>query len=91
MSTAPHQNGAFTVPEGFQLLCTCPSYFALDLIGTNLTMNGVDAVWHYPDLSLLSEQPAEQPSLYVRAEQADQANAVIASLDLTDFTDHHGL
>jgi hypothetical protein len=91
MAIEPPQNGTFTVPEGFRLLCTCPSYFALDLVGKNITMNGVDAVWHYPDLSPFTEQPAELPSLYVRAEQADQANAVIASLDLTDFTDHHGL
>jgi len=91
MASQNQAEGAFTIPEGYRFFCSCPSYFAMDLVGTNLTMNGIEAVWNYPEQFDHSEQAAELPSLYVRADQAARAGEVLASLDLTDFTDHHGI
>ncbi|NUN71157.1 MAG: hypothetical protein HUU02_15760 [Bacteroidetes bacterium] len=91
MQDGRNTDSGFTVPEGYRAFCTCPTYFALDLIGTNLSMNGIDAVWHYPDLFDPAVQPTEQPSLFVRQEQSERASELLASLDLIDFTDHHGI
>ncbi|MCK9408737.1 MAG: hypothetical protein WCX28_10315 [Bacteriovoracaceae bacterium] len=76
-----------TVPAGYLPLLSTATYFEMDLVGKNLHMNGIDAVWYYPDLN---EQPTERPSLFVRSEHKDHACAVIDSLDLTDFITYHG-
>jgi hypothetical protein len=76
-----------SIPEGFLLFLFTSTFFAMDLVGKNLQMNGVDAVWFYPDLN---ELPEDRPSLYVRADQKEQALTVISSLDLTDFITYHG-
>jgi hypothetical protein len=76
-----------SIPEGYLPLLSSTNYFEMDLVGKNLQMNGIDAVWSYPDLT---EQPAERPSLFVRSGQQEQAQAVISSLDLTDFIEYHG-
>jgi hypothetical protein len=91
--TLPHEhamNGSTadnTIPEGYLPLLFTATYFDMDLVGRNLQMNGVDAVWHYPDLN---ELPADRPSLYVRADHMEHAVSVISSLDLTDFIIYHG-
>lgn len=76
-----------SIPEGYLPLLSSANYFEMDLVGKNLQMNGIDALWSYPDLT---EQPAERPSLYVHSGQHKQAQAVITSLDLTDFIEYHG-
>lgn len=85
-----HTNDAVqsqTIPEGYLLLFSTETMFDLDLVRTNLAMNGIDVQWSYPELWQL---PADRPSLFVRPEQQEQALAVIASLDLSDFIIHHG-
>lgn len=76
-----------TITVGYVPLLFTATYFDMDLVGRNLQMNGVDAVWHYPDLN---ELPADHPSLYVRADHREHAMSVISSLDLTDFILYHG-
>lgn len=75
------------IPQGFERFLSTESFFAMDLVGKNLQMNGVDAHWTYPDLT---EEPASVPELYIRTEQKEQALTVIASLDLSDFIRYHG-
>jgi hypothetical protein len=87
MTTQHNEITGTAVPEGYHPLLTTATFFEMDLIGKNLLMNGIDAVWNYPDQA---EQPAERPSLFVRTGQQEQAQAVIVSLDLTDFITYHG-
>lgn len=75
------------IPEGYLHLLSTETFFDLDLLRINLSMNGIDVQWWYPELL---QQPSDQPCIFVRPEQQEQALAVIASLDLTDFTLHHG-
>jgi hypothetical protein len=75
------------MPQGYERFLSAESYFAMDLVGKNLQMNGVDAHWTYPDLT---DEPSSVPELYIRSEQKEQALTVIASLDLSDFIRYHG-
>lgn len=79
--------GPSSVPEGYVLLVTTPDIFSMDLVGKNLRMNSIQAQWSVPDPV---DHPEEQPSLFVKAEQKEQAMAVLASLDLIDFTTLNG-
>jgi hypothetical protein len=85
-----HSNGTegpSSVPEGYVLLVTTPDIFSMDLVGKNLRMNSIEALWSAPDPV---DHPSEQPSLFVKAEQKEQAMAVLTSLDLIDFTTLNG-
>lgn len=79
---------ALAVPDGYAVLLATGTFPAMDLVGKNLTMNGIDAVWTFPDLH---EQPDARPLLFVRHGQQEQALAILANLDLTDFTSNYGL
>ncbi len=69
--------------DGYVFLLSTPTMFEMDLIGKNLHMNGVDALWFYPDTI---DVPNELPSLFVKTEQKENALSILASLDLLDFT-----
>lgn len=58
----------------------------MDLVGKNLKMNGIEAVWFYPDPV---DHPEEIPELFVPVGQQEQARSVLASLDLADFISYH--
>ncbi len=68
--------------EGYAFLLSTPTVFAMDLIGKNLQMNGIDALWFYPELM---DDHNEIPSLYVKSGQQEHANSILASIDLLDF------
>ncbi|MFA6456442.1 MAG: hypothetical protein WCW40_06420 [Bacteroidota bacterium] len=72
--------------DGYLRLLTTPTMFDMDLVGKNLRMNGVDALWFYPDPV---DQSEELPVLFVPVGQKEQAHSVLASLDLTDFFSYH--
>ncbi len=74
-------------PKGFVHLLYTPTIFAMDLIGKNLQMNGIDAQWNYPDPIDAEHEPA---ILFVKIGQQEQALLILTSLDLLDFTIHHG-
>ena len=69
-------------PKGFVHLLYTPTIFAMDLIGKNLQMNGIDAQWNYPDPIDAEHEPA---ILFVKIEQQEQALSILISLDLLDF------
>jgi hypothetical protein len=71
------------VLDGYIQILTTPTIFEMDLVGKNLQMNGIEAVWFYPDTDELS-------SLFVRHNQKENALSILSSLDLTDFTTHNG-
>jgi len=73
--------------DGYTHMLSTPTIFAMDLVGKNLQMNGVDAVWFYSDPI---EGMDELSSLYVKTEQKENALSILTSLDLTDFTTSHG-
>lgn len=68
--------------EGYAFLLSTPTVFAMDLVGKNLQMNGIDALWFYPESI---DNINEMPSLYVKSGQQEHANSILASLDLLDF------
>ncbi|MFZ4620270.1 MAG: hypothetical protein ACOYNS_06915 [Bacteroidota bacterium] len=74
-------------PEGYVHLVSTANIFDMDLVAKNLQMNGIDAVWSNPDPV---EQPEDPSLLFVKAEQKEQAVAVLTSLDLNDFTIPNG-
>lgn len=74
-------------PEGYIQLLSTANIFGMDLVGKNLQMNGIDALWFYPDPV---ELPDGYSTLFVKAEQKEQAAAMLASLDLNDFTLNNG-
>lgn len=80
-------NVPLSPPAGYILLVTTPDIFSMDLVSKNLRMNSIDAVWSVPDPV---DHPEELPTLFVKAEQQEQAFALLASLDLIDFTTIHG-
>ncbi len=69
-------------PKGFVHLLSTPTIFAMDLIGKNLQMNGIDAQWNYPDPIDAEHEPV---ILFVKIEQQEQALSILISLDLLDF------
>ncbi len=73
--------------EGYHQLLSTSTIFEMDLVGKNLHMNGIDAVWFYHDPV---ENPDEISSLFVRNDQKENALSLLTSLDLTDFTTHNG-
>lgn len=74
-------------PNGFVFLLSTSTIFAMDLIGKNLQMNGIDAQWNYADVSDTEHEPSR---LFVKMGQHEQALSILTSLDLLDFTIHHG-
>ncbi len=74
-------------PKGFIYLLSTPTIFAMDLIGKNLQMNGIEIQWNYPDIINAENEPA---ILFVKLEQQAQTLSILASLDLLDFTINHG-
>jgi hypothetical protein len=73
-------------PKGFVHLLSTSTIFAMDLIGKNLQLNGIEAQWNYPDAVDTDTEPA---ILFVKIEQQEQALSILASLDLLDFTIHN--
>jgi len=74
------------IPDGFVHLLSTSTIFAMDLIGKNLNMNGVDALWTYSDMI---DAEHELSILFVKVEQQENALSILTSLDLLDFTIHH--
>ncbi len=74
-------------PDGYILLLSTPNIFGMDLVAKNLQMNGIDAVCFYPDPVELRDGAS---TLFVKAEQKEQASVMLASLDLIDFTITNG-
>ncbi len=70
------------IPKGFVHLLSTSTIFAMDLIGKNLQMNGIDAQWNYPDPIDAEHEPV---ILFVKIEQQEQALSILISLDLLDF------
>lgn len=90
MNKQPDITNGITHPknlDGYIQLLTTPTIFEMDLIGKNLQMNGIDAIWFYPDAL---ELPSEISSLFVKSDQKEKALSILASLDLTDFITYHG-
>ncbi len=73
-------------PKGFVRLLSTSTIFAMDLIGKNLQLNGIEAQWNYPD-SIETEY--ESATLFVKIEQQEQALSILTSLDLLDFTTYN--
>ncbi len=72
--------------EGYTLLSTSRSLFELDLLVKNLSMNGISVRRRDPDPT----EPSDSlPALLVRTGQVEQALALIASMELTDFMEQH--
>ena len=69
--------------EGFSKLLSAQSIFAMDLIGKNLQLNGIDVQLTFPDPI---ENSNEMPSLMVKNGQTEKALSILTSLDLLDFT-----
>lgn len=74
-------------PEGYTQILSTPTIFAMDLVGKNLQMNGIDAVWFYPDPI---EDGEGKSMLFVKTDQQENARSVLDSLDITDFTSLNG-
>ncbi len=74
-------------PPGFVYLLSTPTIFDMDMIGKNLQMNGIDVQWIYAD-TIDAEQV--RSTMFVKKEQREQAQSIITSLDLLDFTITHG-
>lgn len=87
MNNVRNSAGTAQAPEGYILLLNTTNIFSMDLVGKNLKMNGIDAMWSFPDPV---EFPEGDSALFVKAEQKDQALDVLTSLDLIDFTKTHG-
>ncbi len=68
--------------DGYTYLLSTPTVFAMDLVGKNLQMNGIDALWFYPDAV---DDHNDIPSLYVKDGQHEKAKSILVSLDLLDF------
>ncbi len=75
------------VPIGFVHLLSASTIFAMDLIVKNLQMNGIDVQWNFPDEMDAENEPI---TLFVKMEQQERALSILTSLDLLDFTIHHG-
>lgn len=69
--------------DGYVQLLSSPTIFEMDLVGKNLQMNGIDALWFYPENI---EHQDELPLLFVRTEQKENALNILTSLDIIDFT-----
>lgn len=74
-------------PIGFVYLLSTATLFSMDLIGKNLQLNGIDVQWNYADGSEAENGPS---TLYVKKEYHEQALSILTTLDLLDFTTHHG-
>lgn len=75
------------VPADYIELLTTSTIFAMDLIGKNLQMNGVDTYWNYSDETSEQKKPSK---LFVKPDQQEQALSILTSLDLLDFISHNG-
>jgi hypothetical protein len=82
-----NQSSNSGIPEGYIELLTASTIFSMDLIGKNLAMNSIDAYWEYSDITNEMDEPSK---LFVKPEQQEQALSILTSLDLMDFTSHHG-
>ena len=68
-----------SVPDGFVPLRVAEDLFAADLIGTNLSANGVEVRW-------VSDDGSPATLLCVRIGEEQRAEEQLTSLDLIDFT-----
>ncbi|MDP1678007.1 MAG: hypothetical protein Q8L88_14205 [Bacteroidota bacterium] len=75
------------ISNGFVHLLSTSTIFAMDLIGKNLQMNGINTQWSYSDVIDVENGPSK---LYVKKEQQEQALSILTSLDLLDFTIQNG-
>jgi hypothetical protein len=74
------------ISKEYIFLLSTSTIFAMDLIGKNLQLNGIDAQWNYPDVIDAETEPTK---LFVKIEQQEQALSILTSLDIMDFTTHH--